>query len=142
VATLRRNDQAHPSNAVLIGVDLGPNLSVTDLLATILWLLALHKDAGGALGGEMLDVSFWKFLKIGAVALPSALFAAQRHTTEGRGRRSYNRPVLRQNPRALRAASGQKASRSGKSWFSRRYLVKDPLVHGWKKKKGEECGAQ
>jgi arsenical pump membrane protein len=36
-----------PSNAVLIGVDLGPNLSVTDSLATILWL-ALHKDAGGA----------------------------------------------------------------------------------------------
>jgi arsenical pump membrane protein len=37
-----------PSNAVLIGVDLGPNLSVTDSLTTILWLLALHKDAGRA----------------------------------------------------------------------------------------------
>jgi Na+/H+ antiporter NhaD/arsenite permease-like protein len=33
----------HTSNAVLIGVDRGPNLSVTDSLATILWLLALHK---------------------------------------------------------------------------------------------------
>ena len=34
------------ANAVLIGVDLGPNLSVTGSLATILWLLALRKDAG------------------------------------------------------------------------------------------------
>jgi arsenical pump membrane protein len=60
------------ANAVLIGVDLGPNLSVTGSLATILWLLALRKDSGG----EKLDVSFWKFLKVGAVAMPVALFAA------------------------------------------------------------------
>jgi arsenical pump membrane protein len=64
------------ANAVLIGVDLGPNLSVTGSLATILWLLALRKDSGGDEGGENLDVSFWKFLKIGAVAMPVALFAA------------------------------------------------------------------
>ncbi len=56
------------ANAVLIGVDLGPNLSVTGSLATILWLLALRK--GGV------EVSFWKFLKVGAVAMPVALFAA------------------------------------------------------------------
>ena len=60
------------ANAVLIGVDLGPNLSVTGSLATILWLLALRKDAGG----EKLDVSFWKFLKVGAVAMPLALVAS------------------------------------------------------------------
>lgn len=53
------------ANAVLIGVDLGPNLSITGSLATILWLLALRK--------EKLDVSFWKFLKVGAVAMPVAL---------------------------------------------------------------------
>jgi arsenical pump membrane protein len=64
------------ANAVLIGVDLGPNLSVTGSLATILWLLALRKDAGDDTGGEKLGVSFWKFLKIGAVAMPLALFAA------------------------------------------------------------------
>jgi arsenical pump membrane protein len=58
------------ANAVLIGVDLGPNLSVTGSLATILWLLALRRE------GEGVDVSFWKFLKIGAVAMPLALFAA------------------------------------------------------------------
>jgi arsenical pump membrane protein len=56
------------ANAVLIGVDLGPNLSVTGSLATILWLLALRK--GGV------EVSFWKFLKVGAVAMPVALLAA------------------------------------------------------------------
>jgi len=64
------------ANVVLIGVDLGPNLSVTGSLATILWLLALRKDAGDGTSGEKLDVSFWKFLKVGAVAMPLALIAA------------------------------------------------------------------
>jgi arsenical pump membrane protein len=64
------------ANAVLIGVDLGPNLSVTGSLATILWLLALRKDSAGDTGAEKLDVSFWKFLKVGIVAMPMALFAA------------------------------------------------------------------
>jgi arsenical pump membrane protein len=54
------------ANAILIGVDLGPNLSVTGSLATILWLLALRK--------EKLDVSFWRFLKVGVLAMPAALF--------------------------------------------------------------------
>ncbi len=56
------------ATAVLIGVDLGPNLSVTGSLATILWLIALRK--------EKLDVGFWDFLKIGAVAMPVALVAS------------------------------------------------------------------
>ena len=56
------------ANAVLIGVDLGPNLSVTGSLATILWLIALRK--------EKLDVSFWDFLKVGIVAMPVALFVS------------------------------------------------------------------
>jgi arsenical pump membrane protein len=56
------------ANAVLIGVDLGPNLSVTGSLATILWLLALRK--------EKVHVDFWEFLKVGALAMPVALLAA------------------------------------------------------------------
>jgi arsenical pump membrane protein len=64
------------ANAVLIGVDLGPNLSVTGSLATILWLLALRKDHGQGPGADKLDVSFWKFLRVGAIAMPVALFAA------------------------------------------------------------------
>ncbi len=56
------------ATSVLIGVDLGPNLSVTGSLATILWLIALRK--------EDLDVSFWDFLKVGAIAMPVALFAS------------------------------------------------------------------
>jgi arsenical pump membrane protein len=56
------------ADAVMIGVDLGPNLSVTGSLATILWLLALRK--------EKLDVSFWRFLRVGAVAMPAALLVS------------------------------------------------------------------
>ncbi len=56
------------ANAVLIGVDLGPNLSVTGSLATILWLLALRK--------EKLEVSAMDFLKVGAIAMPVALAAS------------------------------------------------------------------
>ncbi len=56
------------ASAVLIGVDLGPNLSITGSLATILWLIALRK--------EKLDASFWDFLKVGAVAMPVALLFA------------------------------------------------------------------
>ena len=33
------------ADAVLIGVDLGPNLSITGSLATILWLIALRKKS-------------------------------------------------------------------------------------------------
>ena len=54
--------------SVLIGVDLGPNLSVTGSLATILWLLALRKEG--------LDVSFWRFLKVGILATPIALLSS------------------------------------------------------------------
>lgn len=53
---------------VMVGVDLGPNLSITGSLATILWLLALRK--------EKLDVSFWQFLRLGMLAMPIALAAA------------------------------------------------------------------
>ncbi|MBB2169012.1 arsenic transporter [Gluconacetobacter aggeris] len=64
--------QAHVPRLVtdnlLIGVDLGPNLSVTGSLATILWLQVIRR------GGE--DVGFLQFLKIGAVAMPVALFTA------------------------------------------------------------------
>jgi arsenical pump membrane protein len=56
------------ADAVLIGVDLGPNLSVTGSLATILWLIALRREG--------LHVSGWTFLKAGAVAMPIALLLA------------------------------------------------------------------
>jgi arsenical pump membrane protein len=56
------------AGAVMIGVDLGPNLSITGSLATILWLIALRK--------EKLNVSFWTFLKVGLVAMPTALLVS------------------------------------------------------------------
>ncbi len=56
------------AGAILVGVDLGPNLSVTGSLATILWLTAIRRE------GE--DVSFWAFLKLGLLAMPPALAAA------------------------------------------------------------------
>lgn len=55
-------------NAVLIGVDLGPNLSVTGSLATILWLVALRREGH--------EISAWRFLKIGAVVMIPALLLA------------------------------------------------------------------
>jgi arsenical pump membrane protein len=54
--------------ALLIGTDLGPNLSVTGSLATILWLTALRRE------GE--EVSAWTFLGIGLVVMPPALILA------------------------------------------------------------------
>jgi len=55
-------------SAVAIGIDLGPNLSVTGSLATILWLLALRRE------GER--VTAWQFLRVGMLAMPLALVAA------------------------------------------------------------------
>jgi arsenical pump membrane protein len=64
--------QAHPPRLIvdglLIGVDLGPNLSITGSLATILWLQAIRRE------GE--DVGFRRFLKVGAVTMIPALVAA------------------------------------------------------------------
>ncbi|MEA2740899.1 MAG: arsenical pump rane protein [Acetobacteraceae bacterium] len=58
----------HVRAAVLIGVDLGPNLSVTGSLATILWLTALRREG--------LQVGAWSFLKLGALVMPPALVLA------------------------------------------------------------------
>jgi arsenical pump membrane protein len=55
----------HVTGAVLIGVDLGPNLSVTGSLATILWLIVLRRE------GE--HVSAMRFLKLGLIVMPPAL---------------------------------------------------------------------
>jgi arsenical pump membrane protein len=55
-------------NAVLIAVDLGPNLSVTGSLATILWLIAIRREG--------LHVGFGTFLKVGVIAMPVALALA------------------------------------------------------------------
>jgi len=55
-------------DALLIGVDLGPNLSITGSLATILWLNAIRRE------GE--EVSFLTFLKVGALIMPPALILA------------------------------------------------------------------
>jgi arsenical pump membrane protein len=56
------------TGALLVGVDLGPNLSVTGSLATILWLIAIRRE------GE--HVSAWDFLKIGALVTCPALVPA------------------------------------------------------------------
>jgi arsenical pump membrane protein len=56
------------AHAILLGVDLGPNLSVSGSLATILWLIALRR--------EKLEISAWHFFKIGMIVMPIALFAS------------------------------------------------------------------
>jgi arsenical pump membrane protein len=54
--------------ATLIGVDLGPNLSVTGSLATLLWLIAIRRE------GE--NVSGWRFLALGVIVMPPALLGS------------------------------------------------------------------
>lgn len=56
------------AHAMLIGVDLGPNLSVTGSLATILWLIALRR--------ENVEISAATFFKLGLIAMPAALLAS------------------------------------------------------------------
>ncbi len=53
------------ANAMLIGVDLGPNLAVTGSLATILWLSVLRRE------GQ--HVSALTFLRIGMLVMPPAM---------------------------------------------------------------------
>jgi arsenical pump membrane protein len=55
-------------SALLIGIDLGPNLSVTGSLATILWLVALRR--------ENIEVSAWRFLQLGALVMTLPLVLA------------------------------------------------------------------
>lgn len=55
-------------DAILVGIDLGPNLSVTGSLATILWLTALRREG--------LSFDAMSFLKVGVVVMPPALVLA------------------------------------------------------------------
>lgn len=60
--------QGAMQKAVLIGIDLGPNLSITGSLATILWLIAIRK--------EDLKITGWQFLKAGLLIMPPSLLLA------------------------------------------------------------------
>jgi arsenical pump membrane protein len=62
------HEHGNLANAVLIGVDLGPNLSVTGSLATILWLIALRR--------ENVRITGWQFFKVGLVVMPCALLGS------------------------------------------------------------------
>jgi arsenical pump membrane protein len=55
-------------HAVLVGVDLGPNLSVTGSLATILWLIVLRREG--------VEVTGWEFLKVGMIVMPFVLLVS------------------------------------------------------------------
>ncbi|HZL55679.1 MAG TPA: ArsB/NhaD family transporter, partial [Bryobacteraceae bacterium] len=59
---------AHIRDAVLIGTDLGPNLSVTGSLATVLWMVCLRRE------GERMSAG--QFLRAGLVVMPPALLVA------------------------------------------------------------------
>jgi arsenical pump membrane protein len=56
------------TRAILVGVDVGPNLSVTGSLATILWLTALRREGH--------SIGFGTFLKLGLMVMPPALILA------------------------------------------------------------------
>lgn len=54
--------------AILLGIDLGPNLSATGSLATILWLSALRR--------ENVEISAKQFLRAGFLLMPASLLLA------------------------------------------------------------------
>jgi len=56
------------SQVVLIAIDLGPNLSITGSLATILWLIAIRREG--------MHVSGWQFLRAGMLIMPISLVLA------------------------------------------------------------------
>lgn len=65
-------EASHPHaslfRAILIGVDVGPNLSTTGSLATLLWLSALRAEA--------VPMSGARFLRAGVIVMPLALILA------------------------------------------------------------------
>ena len=56
------------AHALLLGVDIGPNLAVSGSLATILWLIALRR--------ENVEITAWEFFKVGLITMPLALAAS------------------------------------------------------------------
>lgn len=56
------------AHAALVGVDLGPNLSISGSLATLLWLMMLRR--------ENVRINAWRFLGLGALVTLPALAAA------------------------------------------------------------------
>jgi arsenical pump membrane protein len=60
--------QAFARSAIAVGIDLGPNLSVTGSLATILWLIAIRREG--------VDVTAMHFLRVGAIVMPVTLLLA------------------------------------------------------------------
>jgi len=68
LGALTANSPETVIDALLIGVDLGPNLSITGSLATILWLAAIRRE------GE--EVSFMQFSRIGVIVMLPALVLA------------------------------------------------------------------
>jgi arsenical pump membrane protein len=68
VALQHAHETGMLAHAVLIGVDLGPNLSVTGSLATILWLIAVRR--------ENVEITAWEFFRVGLLAMPLALVAS------------------------------------------------------------------
>jgi arsenical pump membrane protein len=67
-AVQQGHDSGILAHAILLGVDLGPNLSVTGSLATILWLIALRR--------ESVEITAGEFFRVGLIAMPLALAAS------------------------------------------------------------------
>lgn len=56
------------AHAALVGVDLGPNLSISGSLATLLWLMLLRREG--------VRINAWRFLGLGALITIPSLAAA------------------------------------------------------------------
>ena len=55
-------------SAVAVAIDLGPNLTIIGSLSSVLWLIACRR--------EQVEISAWRFARLGAIAMPVALACA------------------------------------------------------------------
>ena len=61
---------------MLIGVNIGPNLTYVGSLANLLWRGVVQRGSDGSDGSDDVDAGFAEFSRVGLCTTPIVLFAA------------------------------------------------------------------